>query len=379
YDSGDHLHPNAAGYQAIANAFNLSIFNGTTESPYGGTAWALPGVVEAENYDLGGEGLAYHDQEPANLGGQYRLSDGVDIENCGDTGGGYDVGWTNSGEWMKYTVNVASSGTYNFTVRAACPSAGCSMQMEVDGTNVTGTMSLATTGAWQTYADNTKSGVSLTAGQHVIRIYELSGGFNLNKFTVSQAGGNPASCRALHSSNPSLGSGQYTIDPGTGAVSVYCDMTFSDGTGAGGWTLVESIQANNSPSNTVAGVVTPGTTTAMPVATVKALAGLSSQVHVRTPGMAGTQSITSVANSSPIVHLRAGNILNDLGDSQQYQNWTGPYATAAYLNFSCATTGYTWPSVYWACGNGSGTTIVTSWSEWKWSDNAKEAFEVYVR
>jgi hypothetical protein len=117
----------------------------------------------------------------------------------------------------------------------------------------------------------------------------------------------------------------------------------------------------------------------MPVATVKALAGLSSQVHVRTPGMAGTQSITSVANSSPIVHLRAGNILNDLGDSQQYQNWTGPYATAAYLNFSCATTGYTWPSVYWACGNGSGTTIVTSWSEWKWSDNAKEAFEVYVR
>ncbi len=379
YDSGDHLHPNAAGYQAIANAFNLSIFNSTTESPYGGTAWAVPGVVEAENYDLGGEGLAYHDNEPANLGGQYRLSDGVDVENCGDTGGGYDVGWTNSGEWMKYTVNVASSGTYNFTVRAACPSGGCSMQMEVDGTNVTGTMSLATTGAWQTYADNTKSGVSLSAGQHVIRIYELSGGFNLNKFTVSQVGGNPASCKALHSSNPSAASGQYTIDPGTGAVSVYCDMAYNDGTGAGGWTLVESIQANNSPSNTVAGVVTPGTTTAMPVATVKALASLSSQVHIRTPGLASTKSITSVASSSPIVHLRAGNILNDLGDSQQYQNWTGPYATAAYLNFSCATTGYTWPSVYWACGNGSGTTIVTSWSEWKWSDNAKEAFEVYVR
>ena len=192
YDSGDHIHPNTAGYQAIANAFNLSILGTApppTESPYGGTAWAIPGVIEAENYDLGGEGLAYHDNEPANLGGQYRLSDGVDIETCTDTGGGYDVGWTNNGEWMKYTVNVASSGTYNLNVRATCNSGVCTMQMNVDGTNVTGTMTLAVTGGWQTWADNTKTGISLTAGQHVIQIQELSGGFNLNKFTVTLASG----------------------------------------------------------------------------------------------------------------------------------------------------------------------------------------------
>jgi lysophospholipase L1-like esterase len=212
YDSGDHIHPNTAGYQAIANAFNLSILGTApppTESPYGGTAWAIPGVVEAENYDLGGEGLAYHDNEPANLGGQYRTSDGVDIETTSDTGGGYDVGWTNNGEWMKYTVNVASSGTYNLNVRAACNSGPCTMQMNVDGTNVTGTMTLAVTGGWQTFADNTKTGISLSAGQHVLQIQELSGGFNMNKFTFTSSGGSctPTTCAAQGKNCGSIGDG----------------------------------------------------------------------------------------------------------------------------------------------------------------------------
>jgi lysophospholipase L1-like esterase len=371
--------PHVIRIYAITGGFNLTkVTASSVGGPYGGTPQAIPGVIQAANYDLGGEGVGYHDNDAANLGGQYRLSEGVDIENAGDTGGGYDVGWINGGEWLKYTVNVASSGSYSFVARAASPGGSAQFQLEVDQTNVTGPITVNATGGWQTYQNFTSPSVSLTAGPHVIRIYAITGGFNLTKVTASQVG-TPSSCQALRVTNQSLASGQYTIDPGTGAISVYCDMTFSDGTATGGWTLVESIQANNSPSNTLAGSVTPGTTTAMPLATVKALAALSAQVHIRTPGMASTQSITSLANSSPIVHLRAGNILNDLADSQQHQNWTGPFATAAYLDFSCATAGYTWPSVYWACGNASGLTLVTAWSEWKFSDNAKAPFEVYVR
>src|SRR5258708_6055890 len=66
----------------------------TQQSPYLGTPWPIPGKLEAENYDTGGEGIAYHDTDTSNDGGQYRTSEGVDIEVCGDTGGGYDVGWT---------------------------------------------------------------------------------------------------------------------------------------------------------------------------------------------------------------------------------------------------------------------------------------------
>src|SRR5207247_6038602 len=44
-----------------------------SRSPYGGTPWAMPGVVQAENFDVGGEGVAYHDTTPGNQGGQYRM------------------------------------------------------------------------------------------------------------------------------------------------------------------------------------------------------------------------------------------------------------------------------------------------------------------
>ena len=52
---------------------------------------------------LGGEGVAYHDTEPANLGGAYRPAEGVDIETSASI---TDVGWIRSGEWLDYTVNA---------------------------------------------------------------------------------------------------------------------------------------------------------------------------------------------------------------------------------------------------------------------------------
>src|SRR5262249_23024749 len=85
----------------------------TTRSPYPGPNPAsLPGKVEVENYDNGGQNLAYFDTTPGNTGGAYR-SDDVDIEPTADTGGGYDVGWTQAGEWLLYSVNVTNAGTYD--------------------------------------------------------------------------------------------------------------------------------------------------------------------------------------------------------------------------------------------------------------------------
>ena len=191
------------------------------------------------------------------------------------------------------------------------------------------------------------------------------------------------SCDAIHTTYELLPSGQYTIDPdGAGPVnptSVYCDMMYNDGKGAGGWTLIESIQSGEDPSATTSGVVTQGTTSAMPLATVMALALVSTQVHIRTPGSESMQSVTSVAGSSPIDHLQMGQLLNSLSDSQQVANWTGPYATSGYLSFSCSTSGYSWPSVYWACGNATGLTLRSTSSEWQSSANTLEPFEVYVR
>ena len=62
-----------------------SQYSGT---PYSGSPVLLPGTVSADNFDNGGEGVAYHDTDSTNTTGSYRTNVGVDIELTGDTGGG---------------------------------------------------------------------------------------------------------------------------------------------------------------------------------------------------------------------------------------------------------------------------------------------------
>jgi len=66
-------------------------------TPYTGSPAAVPGTIQAEDFDNGGEGVGYHDSGPNNAGGAYR-SGGVDIEAA--AGGGYDVGWVSAGEGL---------------------------------------------------------------------------------------------------------------------------------------------------------------------------------------------------------------------------------------------------------------------------------------
>jgi len=92
-------------------------------TPFGGTLRSIPSTVQAEDFDDGGEGVAYHDLDATNNGGQYRNTD-VDIETTLDPGGGYDVGWVLAGEWLKYTVTVNASGRYALSPRVASLGSG---------------------------------------------------------------------------------------------------------------------------------------------------------------------------------------------------------------------------------------------------------------
>jgi hypothetical protein len=142
---------------------------------FGGTPVRVPGLIEAEHFDEGGEGIAYHDSKAGNTGGQLR-SDDVDIERTVDTGGGYDVGWTTAGEWLVYSIDVAAPGTFAIDVRAASNGAGGTFHIEVNGTNVTGPMVIPNTGGWQNWTTITKTGVSLNGGPQSLRIVLDSNG-----------------------------------------------------------------------------------------------------------------------------------------------------------------------------------------------------------
>jgi endo-1,4-beta-xylanase len=149
----------------------------------------LPGTIQVENYDSGGEGVSYHDTDATNSGGAYRPSDGVDIESTTDSGGGYSIGWTQAGEWTKYSVNVATAGTYTADFRVASANTGASFHLEVDGADATGTIAVPNTGGWQTWQTVSKTGINLSAGQHVLRLVFDGAWANYNWITFQPATG----------------------------------------------------------------------------------------------------------------------------------------------------------------------------------------------
>ncbi len=176
--------PTATKTNTPVSASATPTASGSDGTPYGGTPWAIPGTVQAENYNVGGNNVAYGNTgSTTNQGGQYR-TDGVGIEVTSDTGGGYDVGWIQAGEWLKYTVNVTTAGSYSANFRVSSPYSTTTMHLEVDGVNVTRSLAIPNTGGWQTWATVTKTGISLTAGQHVMRWVAETNGMNFNWFSI---------------------------------------------------------------------------------------------------------------------------------------------------------------------------------------------------
>jgi phosphatidylserine/phosphatidylglycerophosphate/cardiolipin synthase-like enzyme len=183
---------------ATSSTFSFTTGAGTGggggSGPYTGSPVALPGTIQAENFDKGGSGVAYNDTTSSNQGGQYRTTEAVDIEATSDTGGGYDIGWTAAGEWLNYTVNVATAGTYTIEARVAASGAGGTFHIEANGVDKTGPMTIPNTGGWQTWTTISKANVTLSAGAQIWRLVIDNAGSvvgNINYIRVSSGGGGP--------------------------------------------------------------------------------------------------------------------------------------------------------------------------------------------
>jgi hypothetical protein len=163
------------------------------EGPYGGTPAAIPGTVQAENYDTGGQGVAYNVTAVNGTGNGYR-SDGVDLEVTTDTGGGYNLGWTAAGQWFKYTVNVATAGSYTVTFRVAAPAAVTDAfhLSNSSGTNLSGSVNVPATGGYQAWVNVTAT-VTLPAGTQTLTINQDKAGWNINWFAFASGGPPPTS------------------------------------------------------------------------------------------------------------------------------------------------------------------------------------------
>ncbi|MDA3854449.1 MAG: carbohydrate-binding protein [Bacteroidales bacterium] len=169
------------------NYYTLTLIPPTNTSiPYTGTPWSIPGTIEAENYDAGGEGIAYHDDAVVQQGasnGNFRPTEGVDVEATQDVSGGYNIGWTSSTEWLRYSVDVATAGSYNLGIRYATGVADCSVGFSYvsDADNVSGSIPAPTTGSWDNF-DWVNATVQLKAGPQVMII---NPGVNINYYTLT--------------------------------------------------------------------------------------------------------------------------------------------------------------------------------------------------
>jgi hypothetical protein len=150
-------------------------------TPYAVIPAEIPGQINAESFDNGGEGVAYHDTTSGNSGGQARATD-VDIETSSE--GGYDVGWIAAGEWLNYTVTVQGAGSYSVQLRVASPG-GASMHVGFGGpSNVWSVVSIPATGGWQDWTTVTLP-VTLGAGTQLMTLKFDTGGMNLHDTNVT--------------------------------------------------------------------------------------------------------------------------------------------------------------------------------------------------
>ncbi len=167
---------------------------GTTQKPF--KQHQVPGIVNAADYDMGNQGIAYEDTDywatsgspgGGNSGRSYR-NDGVDIEVSTDPEGfGYNVGYTERFEWLEYTIDILEDGVYEIDIRGASNSGGTREGADVlflmDGDRI-GEAEIGNTGGWQNWVTRKTRTPELKAGnQRVLRVMFADREVNLNRMT----------------------------------------------------------------------------------------------------------------------------------------------------------------------------------------------------
>ena len=171
------------GHESEITKLSLTVKNKRT--PYSGSGINLPGTLQAEQFDKGGEGVAFHDSDSNDEGkASYRTdNEGVDIVTGNS---GYAIGYTANGEWLEYTVNVKDTGTYGYkaTVSSGTNNSGFRIGLMKNGSETTlARVSVPNTNSWDTYTTLSTEVIStkLYEGQQTIRITITGQNCNIDK------------------------------------------------------------------------------------------------------------------------------------------------------------------------------------------------------
>ena len=205
--------------QFLSLLFFTIIISGTSNriaKTYRGEAWKkqwIPGRIECEWYDHGGEGVAYHDADSINNGSgklnpangnflnEFRMKEAVDISYTKSNNidnNPYNkvepvldqlyVGWTQPGEWINYTVLVKEPGLYRIGLMYTANGDGA-ISLDIDGKQVADSLKIPTTHddrdtvAWRQWHHWNKldslTAINIPKGKHLLTIHVTEHG-NMN-------------------------------------------------------------------------------------------------------------------------------------------------------------------------------------------------------
>ena len=151
---------------------------------------SIPGTIPAAYYDIGARGLSYSDSDYWNDGdGGYNdgwvfRNDGVDVEGSDNLNIPYTVGWTEAGEWLGYTIQDVSPGSYNVTFSIAAPSGGGIFYAQLSGQNL-GVIDVPATGGWYNWEDLPAQTITISEGEKFLKIQIVQAGFNIQSVTFA--------------------------------------------------------------------------------------------------------------------------------------------------------------------------------------------------
>ena len=108
--------------------------------------------------------------------------EGLQAEVTTDAGGGYNVGYTDTGDFADYMIAVNNTGNYNISFRTAAQSQSGMLQLQLiddESTQSLVVVSTPITGGWQQWETSTVVG-NIEEGLYKLRMKVLQPGFNIN-------------------------------------------------------------------------------------------------------------------------------------------------------------------------------------------------------
>ena len=137
--------------------FNLNWISFTAKGCSLAPSFAVPGIIEAESFC-----------------DQY----GVKLETTSDAGGGQNIGFIDSGDYVEYNIQVETAGQYDFEARVASEWDTGKINVKVNGSSLA-MLTVPNTGGWQSFI-TLKTQFSLSSGSHRMRLEFPGQGFNIN-------------------------------------------------------------------------------------------------------------------------------------------------------------------------------------------------------